>query len=123
MTDPSNEPQITAHDLRAALARQGSPRRPSTLLSGHAGDWEWEPGVSVAERAELDELRDTVTRQREQLAELGRAHDSATAQAHALREALGSLARTPPWRRRGTINALRARGLLDGTPAKQPAAS
>ena len=121
MPDPSNEPQITAQDLRAALASQGSPRRPSTLLSERAGDWDWEPGVSVAERAELDELHDTVTRQHEQLNELGRAHDSATTEAQALREALNSLACTPVWKRRGAINALRARGLLDSTPAKTPA--
>lgn len=118
MPDPSDEPQITAQDLRAALAPHGVPRRPSTLLSARAGDWDWEAGVSGAERAELDELRDTVTRQREQLDELGRAHDSASTEAQALREALSSLARTAVWKRRGAINALRARGLLDDTPAK-----
>ena len=120
MPDPSNEPQITAHDLRGAP--QGSPRRPTTRLTGWAGDWDWdwELGLSVAERAELDELRDTVTQQREQLDALGSAHDTATTRAQALREALSSLASTPVWKRRGAIKALRARGLLDGAPAERP---
>ena len=119
MPDPSNEPHITAHDLRGAP--QGSPRRPTTRLTGWAGDWDWELGLSVAERAELHELRDTVTQQRDQLDALGRAHDTATTQAQALREALSSLASTPVWKRRGAIKALRARGLLDGAPAERPA--
>ena len=125
MPDSNSEPFITAHDLRAALAPQGAPRQPAALLSELPGDWDWDPGLSDAERAELAELRDTVAQQREQLDELRRARDTATTQAHALRDALSSLASTRAWKRRGAIKALRARGLLDAAPAgttiEQPA--
>ena len=120
MPDRGSEPFITAHDLRAALAPQGAPRRPAALLSEPAGEWDWDPGLSDAERVELAELRDTVAQQREQLDELRRARDTATTQARALHDALGSLASTRAWKRRGVVKALRARGLLDATPAGAP---
>jgi hypothetical protein len=116
MPDRSSEPFITAQDLRAALAPQGAPRRPAALLSEPAGEWDWDPGLSDAERVELAELRSAVAHQREQLDELRRACDSATTHMHALRDALGSLAATRAWNRRAAIAALRARGLLDAAP-------
>lgn len=118
MPDRSSEPFITAQDLRAALAPQGAPRRPAALLSEPAGEWDWDPGLSDAERVELVELRGTVAHQREQLDELRHARDTATTQAHALHDALSSLASTRAWKRRAAIKALRARGLLDATPAR-----
>jgi hypothetical protein len=120
MPDRNSEPFITAHDLRAALARQGARRRPAALLSERPGEWDWDPGLSDAERAELAELRDTVAQQREQLDELRRARDTATTQAQALRDALSSLASCRAWKRRGAVKGLRARGLLDATPAGAP---
>ena len=120
MPDRNSESFITAHDLRAALAPQDAPRRPAALLSDPPGDWDWDPGLSDAERAELAELRDTVAQQREQLDELRRARDTATTQAQALRDALSSLASTRAWKRRGAVKLLRARGLLDTSPAGAP---
>src|SRR3954447_9249055 len=109
MPDRNSEPSITAHDLRSALPPQGAPRRPAALLSEPPGDWNWDPGVSDAERAELAELRDTVAQQHEQLDELRRARDTATTQAQALRDALSSLASSRAWKRRGAVKVLRAR--------------
>ena len=120
MPDRNREPLVSAHDLRAALARQGAPRRPAALLSEPAGEWDWDPGLCDAERAELAELRDTLAQQREQLDELRRARDTATTQAQALRDALSSLASCRAWKRRGAVKVLRARGLLDATPADAP---
>ena len=120
MPDRNSEPFITADDLRAALARQGAPRRPAALLSEPPGEWDWDPGLCDAERAELAELRDTVAHQREQLDELRRARDTATTQAQALRDALSALASSRAWKRRAAVKVLRARGLLDATPAGAP---
>jgi hypothetical protein len=120
MPDRNSEPFVSAHDLRAALARPGASRRPIALLSERPGEWDWDPGLSDAERAELAELRHTVAQQREQLDELRCARDTATTQAQALRDALSSLASSRAWKRRGAVKALRASGLLDPTPAGVP---
>jgi hypothetical protein len=120
MPDRNSEPFVSADDLRAALARQGAPRRPAALLADRPSEWDWDPGLCDAERVELAELRDTVAQQREQLDELRRARDTATSQAQALRDALSSLASSRAWKRRGAVKALRARGLLDATPAGAP---
>jgi len=50
MPDRNSEPFITAHDLRAALAPPGAPRRPGALLSQPSGAWNWGPGLSDAQR-------------------------------------------------------------------------
>ena len=120
MPDRNSEPFITAHDLRAALTRQAEPRRPAALLSEPPGEWDWDPGLSDAERAELAELRHTVAQQREQLDELRCARDTATTQAQGLRDALSSLASSRAWKRRAAVKVLRTRGLLDATPAGAP---
>ena len=91
MPDRNSEPFITADDLRAALAQQGAPRRRAALLSEPPGEWDWDPGLSDAERAELAQLRDTVAHPREQRDELRRARDTATTPAQALRDARSAL--------------------------------
>ncbi len=113
MPDRNSEPLVTADDLRAALAPHGAPRRPGALLPQPPGDWDWDPGLSDAERAELAELRATVAQQHEQLDELRRARDTAATRAQALSDALSMLAATRALKRRAAIKALRARGLLD----------
>ena len=120
MPDRNSEHFVSADDLRAALARHGAPRRRAALLSEPPGEWDWDPGLSDAERAELAELRDTVAHQREQLDELRRARDTATTQAQALRDALSALASSRAWKRRAAVKVLRARGLLDAPPAGAP---
>jgi hypothetical protein len=102
MDDPNAEPHITAQDLRSALARPDRPaRRPTTLLDEQpARGWDWDPELSAADRAELDELRATVTAQRDELVRVAGQLDAAHAGEQDLRRALGDLLAAKPWQRR-----------------------
>jgi uncharacterized protein involved in exopolysaccharide biosynthesis len=112
MDDPNAEPHITAQDLRSALARPHRPAGQRTTLLGEqpARGWDWDPELSAADRAELDELRATVTAQRDELDRIRRRLDTAHAGEQDLRRALSDLLAAKPWQRRGF--AATARKLL-----------
>jgi hypothetical protein len=109
MADRNAEPHITARDLRSALARPA--RQPTALLGEQtARGWDWDPELSAADRAELDELRATVTAQRDELDRVRGRLDAAHAGEQDLRRALSDLLAARPWQRRRV--AATARKLL-----------
>jgi hypothetical protein len=99
MADRNAEPHITARDLRSALARPA--RQPTALLGEQtARSWDWDPELSAADRAELDELRATVTAQRDELDRVRGQLDTTHAGKQDLRRALSDLLAAKPWQRR-----------------------
>jgi hypothetical protein len=102
MDDPNAAPHITARDLRPALARPDRPARRLTALLGEQPirSWDWDPELSAADRAELDELRATVTAQRDELDRVRGLLDTAHAGEQDLRRALSDLLVATPWQRR-----------------------
>jgi hypothetical protein len=102
MDDRNAEPHMTARDLRSALGRPDRPaRQPTTLLGEQpARGWDWDPELSAADRAELAELRATVTAQRDELDRVRGQLDAAHAGEQDLRRALSDLLAAKPWQRR-----------------------
>jgi hypothetical protein len=100
MDDRNAEPHITAQDLRSALRPDRPARQPTTLLGEQpARSWDWDPELSAADRAELDELRAIVTAQRDELDRVRGQLDTAHAGERDLRRALTDLLAAKPWQR------------------------
>jgi hypothetical protein len=106
MPDRNAEPHITAQDLRSPLARPA--REPTTLLGEQpTRGWDWDPDLSAADRAELDELRAIVPAQRDELDRVRGKLDTAHAGELDLRRALSDLLTAKPWQRRRFAAAAR----------------
>jgi hypothetical protein len=102
-----NEPHVSGQELRAALAQNGR-SRPNPLMADGPPAWEW----TTDEQVELVELRATVATLQDQVGELRDAVDAGRARERELRDALRQLAGAGPWKRRGVLAELGARGLV-----------
>jgi hypothetical protein len=117
MSELDPTPHITGNDLRAALARDGRPRRRRSALleptaerdaTPSAPAWDWETGLTEEHAAV--ELRADVDRLEAELRAARQQRDGALAEAARLRAGLARVGAARPWRRGRVLAELRADG-------------
>ncbi len=110
---PTDEPNVTRDDLRAALARGGA--RPARRLPHVPSEpspppaWDWRPDVG---EQEAEELREEVARLEAELDRQAIRIRRAEHRASTLHDGLRALAGARAWSRRRVLADLKARTLL-----------